>query len=274
MLTSTPRSAETAARWRNFPNLTDEVPMTGSGRALKLLLGSAVAVPLTLAPARAADPRAMPAPPASMPAQLPNTAGAVRVNLNEVVHPDYRDAVSKVVKQPTVSTRATAPDVVCTAAMYEWLFDHPDRVSLAWQRLKVPAVPITDAGGGQFVWTDENGSEVTWRAVGTFKDGLVWYATGKVKAAAAAPSVPVKAVAVLSRPQKAAKDGVAVFSTTVQVYLQSDSKAATLALKVLGPTAPKLAEQGAEQFLEFFNGIADYVQKHPAKADTLLAPAK
>ena len=76
------------------------------------------------------------------------------------------------------------------------------------------------------------------------------------------------------RPQKAAKDGVAVFSTSVQVYLQSDSKAATLALKVLGPTAPKLAEQGAEQFLEFFNGIADYVQKHPSKADALLAPGK
>ena len=86
--------------------------------------------------------------------------------------------------------------------------------------------------------------------------------------------MPVKAVAVLSRPQKAMKDGVAAFSTTVQVYLQSDSKAATLALRVLGPTAPKLAEQGAEQFLEFFNGIAEYVQKNPTKADALLAPKK
>lgn len=245
--------------------------MTRPGQVFKLLCGGALALPLALSPTRAAEPR----PPAAMPApELPNTAGAVRVNLGEVVQPAYRDAVSKVVKQPTVSTRAAAPDVVCTAAMYEWLFDHPDRVSLAWQRLKVAAVPIADAGNGQFSWTDENGSEVVWRVVGTFKDGLVWYATGKVKAAAAAPAVPVKAVAVLSRPQKAAKDGVAVFSTSVQVYLQSDSKAATLALKVLGPTAPKLAEQGAEQFLEFFNGIADYVQKHPSKADALLAPAK
>jgi len=247
--------------------------MSGSGQALKLLFGSAVAVPLALSAALAADPRPPVAMPGPMPA-LPNTAGAVRVNLSEVIHPDYRDAVMKVVKQPTVSTRATAPDVICTASMYEWLFDHPDRVSLAWQRLKVAAVPITDGGNGQFSWTDENGSEVVWRNVGTFKDGLVWYATGKVKATAATPAVPVKAVAVLSRPQKAAKDGVAVFGTSVQVYLQSDSKAATLALRVLGPTAPKLAEQGAEQFLEFFNGIADYVQKNPSKADALLAPAK
>ena len=178
------------------------------------------------------------------------------------------------VRQPTIATRATAPDVICTVAMYEWLFDHPDRVSLAWQRLKVTAVPITDAGNGQFAWTDENGSEVVWRTVGKFAEGRVWYATGKVKASPATPAVPVKAVAILTHPQKAAKDGVASFSTSVQLYLLSDSKAAALAMRMMGPSAPKLAEQGAEQFLEFFNGIAEYVQKNPTKADALLAPKK
>lgn len=239
------------------------------GKSLGVLLGGIVT-----AGAGLAQPPAS-APPAPVPmAALPNTAGAVRVNLSDVVHADYRDTVMKVVKQPTVSTRATAPDVVCTVSMYEWLFDHPDRVALAWQRLKVPAVPITDGGNGQFTWTDENGSEVAWRTVGSFKDGLVWYATGKVKAGAAAPSVPVKAVAVLTRNQKAAKEGVASFATTVQIYMVSDSRAATAIIKLMGATAPKVAEQGAEQFLEFFNGIADYVQKNPTKADALLAPKK
>jgi hypothetical protein len=250
--------------------------MFGSGKSLKVLLGGVVAslgVPL----AGAAQPEPRPAPtetPAAMPAPLPNTAGAVRVNLSEVVHPDYRDAVLKVVKQPTISTRATAPDVVCTISMYEWLFDHPDRVALAWQRLKVPAVPITDAGNGQFLWADENGSEVTWRVVGAFPEGLVWYATGKVKAAPATPSVPVKAVAVLTRHQKAARDGVASFSTGVQIYMVSDSRAASAMIRLLGPAAPRFAEQGTEQFLDFFNGIAEYVQKNPTKADALLAPKK
>src|SRR5215207_3958105 len=143
--------------------------MRGPGKALKLLIGGAVAVPLALSSAPAADPRPLPAP---MPmSALPNTAGAVRINLSEIVHADYRDAVTKIVRQPTVSTRATAPEVVCTVSMYEWLFDHPDRVSLAWQRLKVAAVPITDNGNGTFSWTDENGSEVVWRVVGTFPDG-------------------------------------------------------------------------------------------------------
>ena len=88
-------------------------------------------------------------------------------------------------------------------------------------------------------------------------------------------SDPLRVVAdALDTAVQATKDGVAAFSTSVQVYIQSDSKAAALAMRVLGPMAPKLAEQGAEQFLEFYNGIAEYVQKHPTKADALLAPKK
>ena len=56
---------------------------------------------------------------------------------------------SKVVRKPTISTRGRVRRVVCTPAVYEWLLDHPDRVSLAWRRLKVPCVEITDAGKGQ-----------------------------------------------------------------------------------------------------------------------------
>jgi hypothetical protein len=79
---------------------------------------------------------------------------------------------------------------------------------------------------------------------------------------------------VLTRQQKVAKDGVAAFVTSVQIYLVSDSRAATAAIRLMGSQAPKIAEQGAEQFLEFFNGIADYVQKHPTKSEALLAPKK
>lgn len=243
--------------------------MNRTAKALGVLLGG-----LTGGAALAGPPMMPMAAPGAAPAApaLPNTAGPVRVKLADVVHADYREAVMAVVNKPTVSTKATAPDLVCTATMYQWLFDHPDRVAAAWQRLKVPAVPIADAGNGLFAWTDENGSEVVWRTVGTFTDGRVWYATGKVKPGPAAPSVPVKAVAVLTHPQKAAKDGVASFSTSVQIFLVSDSRAANLAMRLMGPAAPKVAEQGAEQFLEFFNGIADYVQKNPTKADALLAP--
>jgi hypothetical protein len=173
-----------------------------------------------------------------------------------------------------VATKAIGDEIVCTVAVYEWLYDHPDRVALAWQRLKVPTVNITDLGGGRFGWSDDNGSEVTWQTVGTFPDGRVWYASGKVKPAVAAPYVPIQATFIVSHPRKAEKDGVAVFVPTVQVYVHSDSKAANLALKLIGPTAPRLAEEAAGQLLEFFGGIGAVVQKYPTKADVLLGPPK
>lgn len=215
----------------------------------------------------------MPAMPAPMSAPMPAPAPA-RLNLAEVVYPEYRDAVLKVVRNPTISARAVGEEVVCTVAVYEWLYDHPDRVALAWQRLNVPAVAITDRGGGRFAWTDPNGSEIVWQTVGTFPDGRVWYATGKVKASAATPAVPVQGVVIVSHPRKVEKDGVALFAPSVQCFMHSDSRAANLVLRVLGPTVPTLAEDAAGQLLDFFGGIAAYVQKHPGKADDLLGPAK
>src|SRR5262245_20905231 len=99
--------------------ITDEVPpMTGSGKALGVLLGgvvtaSAFGPPPTL-PGSPSSPT--PAMPVTMPMAATNTAGAVRVNLTEVVQADYREAVLKVVRQPTIATRATASDVICTVA--------------------------------------------------------------------------------------------------------------------------------------------------------------
>jgi hypothetical protein len=54
----------------------------------------------------------------------------------------------------------------------------------------------------------------------------------------------------------------------------SDSRAAHVILRVLGPAVPNVAEQAAGQLLDFFGGIAAYVQKHPTRADELLAPKK
>jgi hypothetical protein len=197
-----------------------------------------------------------------------------KLNLSDVVKPDFREAVLKVVRNPTISTKAVGDETVCTVAVYEWLYDHPDRVALAWQRLKVPAVTITDLGRGRFAWTDENGSEVVWETVGTFPDGRVLYAMGKVKGGKALPAIPIQGVVILTYPKKVEKDGVALFTPTAQAFLHSDSRAANLALRALGPAAPKLAEDAAGQLLDFYGGIANYVQKNPKQADALLGPKK
>jgi hypothetical protein len=226
---------------------------------------------MALAGLALADPPAMPAMPSK---PMMESAGPSRIVITEVVAPRYRDAVVAVMKKPTISTRGTFPAFVGTPAVYDWLLDHPDRVSLAWQRLKVPCVDIVDAGNGSFTWSDGDGSELAWRTVGRFPDGLVWYATGKVKASPLTPSIPIKAVVVMLHPKNPADDGTATIGPVAHVYLQTDSKAANLILRLLGPTAPKLAEQGAEQLLFFFAGIAKHMQKHPEKSEELLAPAK
>ncbi len=252
--------------------------MVGTGRSLGVLIGSVVAAAAGVA--TAAEPRAMPAqpqPPAmksvSSPGPMSGT-GPVRVVLSEVVAPEYRDQVLAVVRKPTIATRGAYEDTLCTPAVYEWLLDHPDRTSLAWRRLQVPCVAITDAGNGRFSWSDGEGSELTWQTVGRFADGLVWYATGKVKPSAVTPSVPGRAVVVMLYPKQPLGNGTAIVSPVAQAYLQTDSRATKVVMRMLGPAAPRLAEQGAEQLLFFFAGIARYVQQNPDKSGELLGPVK
>lgn len=241
-----------------------------ASRAMGVLLGGAIGVAAAAAPPGTSRP-AMATPPL---VAATATAPTPRINPFDSVRPEFRDAVNKCVVRPTVTTRASGDKVVCTVAVYEWLYDHPDRVALAWQRLKVPSIPIVDMGNGKFGWTDEHGSEIVWQTVGTFPDGRIWYASGKVKAGTAAPSIPVQGVVVLKHPKLVERDGVALFAPNVQCYMHSDSKAANLVLRVLGPTVPNVAEQAAGQLLEFFGGIAAYVQKNPTKADELLGPKR
>ena len=237
--------------------------MRRAGKALGILLGGAIGA------AAGAEP-----PDRAAPASAAMAAPAPRMTLADVVQPEFRDAVLRVVRNPTISTRATGEEVVCTVAVYEWLYDHPDRVAMAWRRLKVPAVTITDLGDGRFAWGDENGSEVVWQTVGKFADGRVWYATGRVKGGKLTPAIPVQGVIVVTHPKKKEADGVALFQPSAQAYMHSDSRAANVALKALGPTAPRLAEDAAAQLLDFFGGVANYVQRHPKEADKLLAPGK
>ena len=203
---------------------------------------------------------------------LTATPRPATVGLLDAVAPAYRDAVSQVVRQPTLSAKAADDRFTAHVKVYDWLLEHPDRASLAWRRMKVPCVEITDLGDGRFRWSDPNGSELTWRTVGRFADGLVWYASGKVKPGTLLPTVPVKAVAVLRVTREQWDEKAATFQPVVQVYLQTDSRAANAVLRMIGPAAPRMAEEGAEQLLLFFSGPARYLYRHPDEVPTMLAP--
>jgi hypothetical protein len=206
--------------------------------------------------------RSMPRPKIALPVSLDSLPATTR------------ESIEKVIQQPTISAVAPLEEFASAGAMYLWLLDHPNRVSLAWQRLNVGAVDITATKEGRFAWKDELGSELVWSTAAKSGEGRVWYAEGKVKPAMLLPMVPVKAVAVLRHGIHKNELGEPVIRHQVEVFLQTDSKAATLVTKMFGTAAPKMAEQGAEQLLLFFSGIARYVARHPGKAEDLLAEKK
>lgn len=202
----------------------------------------------------------------------PSTASAERNAVLDAVAVTHRDAVAKIISKPTLSAKYTEEPSTVHATVYEWLLDHPDRTALAWRRLNVPCVEIADAGNGKFTWI-EDGSELTWQVVGKFSGGLIWYATGKVKAATLLPLIPVKVVAIVRFPMKPTeKAGIVAVTPEVSVYFHSDSLAANALLRMAGPAAPKMAEQGCEQLLFFFSGVGDHICKNPDKLAMLLGP--
>lgn len=192
----------------------------------------------------------------------------------ETIAAPYRDAVATVLKSPTLTAKAKEDAFFGHPAVYDWLIDHPDRGSLAWRRLGVPCVEIRKTDAGKFVWKDETGSELTWLPVGRYGDGVVWYATGKVKPAALVPATAVQAVAILkcTRTKIDEKGESAMLETSATVYLLTDGAAASAALRLLGPAVPRMAEQGAEQILLFFSGPTRHIFAFPEEAPTLLAP--
>ena len=93
---------------------------------------------------------------------------------------------------------------------------------------------------------------------------------GRVRPAPLMPTVPVTAVAVLNHADRPRSVGDSVIKQQVEVFLHTDSKAAALVTKMLGDSAPKMAQQGSEQLLTFFSGIARIAHDKPDKAPAVL----
>ncbi|MCE9529843.1 MAG: hypothetical protein K8T89_01680 [Planctomycetes bacterium] len=225
-----------------------------------------------LTPAQAEDPAVKRAS-ASTPALNKHIPRPLPVDM-AAVPAKTREAITKVMKAPTITAAAPEEEFTTTADLYGWLLEHPDRVCLAWQRLNIAAIDIRAQAEGKFSWKDEHGSEMNWSTVAKNGEGRIWFAEGKIRPGALLPMVAVKAVAVLHHTLKIDDIGQTVIRHQVEIYLQTDSKAAVLVTKLLGPAAPRMAEDGSEQLMLFFSGIARYLDRHPEKTRALLAEKK
>lgn len=192
----------------------------------------------------------------------------------ETLPSSWQEHLKKVMTSPTLSTNSTPDRFQVNDVFYRWLLNNPDRVGVAWGRLGVPAVEIKSLGNGRFHWSDEQGSELTWLTVSENERGRIWYADGKVKLGPLLPLIPIRAVAILRHEVTKDIKGRISVKHSLEAYLQTDSKFANLATRLLGPAAPRMAEQAADQLLFYFSGIAKHADAHPDQAEALLARPK
>ena len=175
----------------------------------------------------------------------------------------------QMMERPTVQARGLAESFPCTPEQYYWLLDNPDRAVIAWRRLGAKCVSIQKRGPTTFGYSDGTGSDVTWETIHQAPGMRIWFAEGKVKPSAVLPLIPVKALVILRYVEGKTADGIVVIQHHAEVVIHTDSKAAVGVTKLMGQSAPKLAEQGLGQLQLFFSALSGYVDRYPERVETL-----
>jgi hypothetical protein len=197
----------------------------------------------------------------------------VKVPLEELPA-EVRERVRSVVEHPTLSTQGPVEVFNCDPATYAWLVDHPDQGVRLWRTLGAKCADICDNGNGRFSYQDNLGSEVHWDTVLSGPRQRVWYAEGQVRPGMLLPTAHVKAVAVLDFVDGFDSKGRPAVKHQLHVLVHTDSHAVALAARILGSSAPHMAEQYVAQVEMFFGALAWYLDQHPEHAKTLIAEVR
>jgi len=188
----------------------------------------------------------------------------------EAVAPHLRDRVRFVVEQTTLSANAPAETFVCSPALYNWLLDRPDQTARLWRLVGARCTDIRGLGPASFAWEDGQGSRMSWEVAERSPRRHVWYAEGEVKAGAWLPRVSVRAVLVADHVEGTDGQGHAVVRHRLTLFAHADSRAVAAAARVVGASAPRLAEQYLGQVESFFGAMAWYLENHPEHARLLM----
>jgi hypothetical protein len=184
--------------------------------------------------------------------------------------PHLREEVRLTIERPTLFTSGPAESFVCRPDLYYFFLDHPDRAVTAWRRLGAVCLNITERTEGRFGWADEQGNDIWWETIYRSPEVRIWYAQGKVKPSPLLPLVPVRAVVVLRHTKAREESDGTVMYQQADVFVHTDSKTAALATRLMGPSAPRMAEQGVAQMQMFFSALVWYCQRYPERASTVL----
>jgi hypothetical protein len=209
----------------------------------------------------------------AQPVETPDTVDRLRAAAQvplDSLPATVREKVRQIVERPTVYSHGPLETFRCRPSLYYWFLDHPDRAVSAWRRLGAKCVSISDRGKGRFGWSDDQGSDLYWETVYRDLHMRIWHAEGQVRPAPLLPLVPVRAVVLLHHKEGQTRSGKPTMSHQVDLFLYTDSKTAALIARLMGPSAPRLAEKCAEQMEMFFSALVWYLEMYPELAEPLL----
>jgi hypothetical protein len=235
-----------------------------------LVLGSVAGINRVQAQTSAEMPRPLPTTRPYVPTQGFISAP---VPLDELA-PPIRERVRSVLDHPTLSSRGPLEAFHCRPPLYFWLLDHPDLAVRLWRGLGAKCTDIQSRGDGSFVWKDPQNGEVYWQAVVRTARQRVWYAEGRVKPGVMLPSVSIRAVVVLNHQEGTDGQGKPAMRHQMDMILHTDSRAVSLATRLFGASAPRLAEEYVGQLEMFFGALAWYLTQHPDRATALFEEMK
>lgn len=182
-----------------------------------------------------------------------------------------RPGIQTVLAKTALKARGPYETFNCAPNIYRWLLDHPDRTVQGWQRIGAKSITIDALGDGRYGYKDSDGNDVHWDLVHRGTDQRIWYAEGVVKPAPLVPKVGVKAIFVMHIVEGRDARGRPVMHHQGELFLHTDSKTAALITKILGASAPRMAEQYVGQIQVFFAGLAWFLFEHPERVKEVLA---
>jgi hypothetical protein len=197
------------------------------------------------------------------------TASTAAIVDLEPLAPKLRERVRMVVDHTTLVAGGPSETFVCAPGTYHWLLDHPDQTARLWRLMGVRTAGIQESGPESFAWEDGQGSRIRWEVAEHSARRHVWYAEGEVKATVWLPKLAVKAVLVAEHAEGHDGQGHPVVRHHMTLLLHTDSRAAAATARIIGASAPRLAEQYLGQVETFFGGMAWYLDSHPEHARAL-----
>ncbi len=189
----------------------------------------------------------------------------------EQLPPPVQGRARALLEHPTLRIQGPVEVFNCQPDQYYWLLDNPHLCVRLWRSLGAKVTDIQSLGGGRFAWSDKEGSQIHWHTVLRTSEHRVWLAEGHVKPGMLLPTVHVRALMAIHHSEGTDGENRPAIRHHVELVLQTDNAAVALAARLLGASAPHLAQQYVSQIEMFYGAMAWYLERYPRHAAQMLA---